>query len=102
MVLGVVVLIVMVSAVRQIVRGRGRRIVTPFVVAVGSGAFLYYSVRWLPNMLAQIQPHVSRWLPMDSSRSRRLRFGGHRTSSDATMDLHVESRDLRRTSLASA
>jgi hypothetical protein len=43
----------LVSAVRQIVRGRGRRIVTPSVVAVGSGAFIYYSVRWLPNTLAR-------------------------------------------------
>jgi hypothetical protein len=53
MVLGVMVLIVLVSAVRQIVRRRGRRIVTPLVFAVGSGAFLYYSVRWLPSMLAR-------------------------------------------------
>jgi len=53
LVLGVMVLIVLVSAVRQIVRGRGRRIVTPLVFAVGSGAFLSYSVRWLPNMLAR-------------------------------------------------
>ena len=52
-VLGVTVLIVLVFAVRQTVRGRGRRIVTPLVCAVGSGAFLYYSVRWLPNMLAR-------------------------------------------------
>jgi hypothetical protein len=53
LVLGVMVLIVLVSAVRQIVRGRGRRIVTPLVFAMGSGAFLSYSVRWLPNMLAR-------------------------------------------------
>jgi hypothetical protein len=53
MVLGVMVMIVVVCAVRQILRGRGRRIVTPFVIAVGSGGFLYYSVRWLPNMLAR-------------------------------------------------
>jgi len=53
LVLGVMVLIVLVSAVRQIVRGRGRRIVTPLVFAVGSGAILSYSVRWLPNMLAR-------------------------------------------------
>jgi hypothetical protein len=52
-VLVAMVLIVMVSAVREIVRGRGRRIVTPLAFAVGSGAFLYYSVRWLPNMLAR-------------------------------------------------
>jgi hypothetical protein len=52
-VLGVMVLVVLVSAVRQIVRGRGRRIVTPLAFAVGSGAFLSYSVRWLPNMLAR-------------------------------------------------
>jgi hypothetical protein len=53
LVLGVMVLIVLVSAVRQIVRGRGRRIVTSLVFAVGSGAFLSYSVRWVPNMLAR-------------------------------------------------
>jgi hypothetical protein len=53
MVLAAMALIVLVSAVRQIVRGRGRRLVAPFVFAVGSGAFLYYSVRWLPNMLAR-------------------------------------------------
>jgi hypothetical protein len=53
LVLGLMVLIVLVSAVRQIVRGRGRRLVTPLVFAMGSGAFLSYSVRWLPNMLAR-------------------------------------------------
>jgi hypothetical protein len=52
-VLGFMTLIVIVCAVRQIVRGRGRPLVAPFVFAVGSGAFLYYSVRWLPNMLAR-------------------------------------------------
>jgi len=51
--LGVMVLIVLVSAVRQIVRRRGRGLVTPLAFAVGSGAFLSYSVRWLPNMLAR-------------------------------------------------
>jgi hypothetical protein len=53
LVLVAIVLIVLGSAVRQIVRGRGRRIVTPLVFAVGSGAFLSYSVRWLPNTLAR-------------------------------------------------
>jgi hypothetical protein len=47
------VLIVLASAVRQIVRGRGRPIVGPLVFAVGSVAFLYYTVRWLPRMLVR-------------------------------------------------
>jgi hypothetical protein len=53
LVLVAIVLIVLGSAARQIVRGRGRLIVTPLVFAVGSGAFLSYSVRSLPNMLAR-------------------------------------------------
>jgi len=53
LVLVAMVLIVLVSAARQILRGRGRPIVAPLVFAVGSGAFLYYSVRWLPSMLAR-------------------------------------------------
>jgi hypothetical protein len=52
LVLVAMVLIVLASAVRQIVRGRSRPIVGPLVFAVGSGAFLYYTVRWLPRMLA--------------------------------------------------
>ena len=52
LVLAVIVLTVLVSAVRQIVRGRGRQILSPLVLAVGSVAYLYYTVRWLPRMLA--------------------------------------------------
>ncbi|MGC2168346.1 MAG: hypothetical protein WA580_04510 [Acidimicrobiales bacterium] len=47
------VLIVLASAVRQIARGRGRPVITPAVLAVGSLAFLYYSVPWLPRMFVE-------------------------------------------------
>jgi hypothetical protein len=64
LVLVAMVLIVLVSAVRQIVRGRGRSIVGPFVFAVGAVAFLYYSVRWLPRRFAGISHMIQggyRW-----------------------------------------
>lgn len=53
LVLVAMVLIVLISAVRQIVRGRGRPIVAPLVFAVGSVAYVYYTVRWLPRMVAE-------------------------------------------------
>jgi hypothetical protein len=47
------VLIVLASAVRQIVRGRGRPIAGPFVFAMGSIACFGYALPpWLPNMFA--------------------------------------------------
>jgi hypothetical protein len=48
------VLTVLVSAVRQIVRRRGRRIIGPLVFAMGSVAFLFYALPpWLPSMFAR-------------------------------------------------
>jgi hypothetical protein len=54
MVLVAMVLIVLVSAVRQIVRGRGRPIVAPLIFATGSLAcFSYFLPPWLPGMFAR-------------------------------------------------
>ncbi len=54
LVLVAMVLIVLVSAVRQIVRGRGRPIVGPFAFAVGAVAYLCYALPpWLPSMFAR-------------------------------------------------
>jgi uncharacterized membrane protein YidH (DUF202 family) len=54
LVLVATVLIVMVSAVRQIVHGRGRPIVAPLVFAVGSVAYLCYALPpWLPSMFVR-------------------------------------------------
>jgi hypothetical protein len=54
LVLVAMMLTVLISAVRQIARGRGRPIVGPLVFAAGAVAFLYYSVRWLPKRFAGI------------------------------------------------
>lgn len=53
LVLVAIVLIVLVSAARQIVRGRGRPVVGPLVFAAGSVAcFCYFLPPWLPGMFA--------------------------------------------------
>lgn len=53
LVLVATVLIVLVSAARQIVRGRGRRIAGPLAFAAGSVAFFCYALPpWLPSMFA--------------------------------------------------
>jgi hypothetical protein len=53
LVLVATVLIVLASAVRQIVRGRGRRIAGPLVFAASSVAFFCYALPpWLPSMFA--------------------------------------------------
>lgn len=46
------ILTVVISAVRQIVLGRGRTIVAPLGFAVSSVVYLYYTVPWLPRMVA--------------------------------------------------
>jgi hypothetical protein len=51
LVLAAVILTVLGSAARQIVRGHGRRIALPLVFAVGSLAYLYCSVPWLPRAI---------------------------------------------------
>jgi hypothetical protein len=49
-----ITLIVLVSAARQIVSGRGRRLVGPSVFAAGSIAcFCYFLPPWLPSMFAR-------------------------------------------------
>lgn len=53
----VVVLVVVVSAVavlvaRQILRGRGRRLVGPSVLALASGGYLLYAAQRFPSLLA--------------------------------------------------
>jgi hypothetical protein len=48
-----IVLVVLVSSLRQIVGDRGGRIVWPFALAVFSAGYAYYTVRWLPRVLAQ-------------------------------------------------
>jgi hypothetical protein len=54
LVLVATVLIVLVFAMRQVVRGRGRPIVAPFVFAVGSFAFLCIALPpWLPSVFAR-------------------------------------------------
>jgi hypothetical protein len=53
LVLIAIVLIVLISAALQIVRGRGRSIGVPFIFAVGSVAYVYYTADWLPNMFAR-------------------------------------------------
>jgi len=53
LVLVTMVLITLVSAIRQIARGRGRPIVGPLVFAAGSAAYVCYTVRSLPNMVAR-------------------------------------------------
>jgi hypothetical protein len=53
LVLVAIVLIVLGSAVRQIVRGRGRRVVGPLVFVAGSVAcFCYFLPPWLPSRFA--------------------------------------------------
>jgi hypothetical protein len=54
LVLVAIVLIVLGSAVRQIVRGRGRRVVGPLVfAAVSVACFCYFLPPWLPGMFAR-------------------------------------------------
>jgi hypothetical protein len=54
LVLVAIVLIVLGSAVRQIVRGRGRRLVGPLAFAAGSVAcFCYFLPPWLPSMFGR-------------------------------------------------
>ena len=48
-----VVLVVLVSAVRQVVRGRGGPIAWPLTFALVSAGYVYYTVRWLPRALEQ-------------------------------------------------
>jgi hypothetical protein len=48
-----IVLFVAVAAVRQFVRGRGRPLVVPSLLAVGSGGLILYAVRRLPAMVAR-------------------------------------------------
>lgn len=52
-VLMAMVVAVAIYVVHQFVRGRARPLVGPSIFAVGSGAFLIYSVRWLPTILIQ-------------------------------------------------
>jgi hypothetical protein len=47
-----IMLAVVISAVRQIVLGRGRMIMAPLGFAVGSVVYLYYTVPWVPRMVA--------------------------------------------------
>jgi hypothetical protein len=59
------VLIVVGYAVRQFVRGRGRSLAVPSVFALGSAAFIYYPVRWLPRTFAAVshlRPSGFRWI----------------------------------------
>ena len=53
LVLIAIVLFIAVCAARQIIRGRGRRLVGPSILAVGSGGVLVYVARWSPTMLGQ-------------------------------------------------
>lgn len=46
-----VTLAVAFSTVRQMVRGRGRPLIGPSLLAVGSGGFLLYAARFFPRML---------------------------------------------------
>ncbi len=50
-VLVAIVLTVVVSAARQFRHGRAQRLVGPSILAAASGAFLLYSVRWVPTEL---------------------------------------------------
>jgi hypothetical protein len=50
-VLVAIVLTVVVSAARQIRHGRARALAGPSILAAASGAFLLYSVRWVPTEL---------------------------------------------------
>jgi hypothetical protein len=52
LVLAAMMLTVLISAAHQIVRGRGRPIVAPLGFAVGSVVYLYYTVPWLPRLVA--------------------------------------------------
>ena len=50
-VLVAIVLMVVVSAARQISHGRARLLMGPSILAAASGTFLLYSVRWVPTEL---------------------------------------------------
>jgi len=54
LVLVAIMLVVLVSAARQIVRGRGRRLMGPIIFAAASVAcFCYFLPPWLPGMFAR-------------------------------------------------
>jgi hypothetical protein len=52
-VLGTIVVVVTICVALQIIRGRARRLVGPLILAVSSGGFLLYVVRFFPQMLSR-------------------------------------------------
>jgi hypothetical protein len=69
-VLVAMVLTIIYFAVRQLVRGRARPLLWPSIFAVGSGALLYYSVRWLPRLLegySHLRQGGLRWTHLGST-----------------------------------
>jgi hypothetical protein len=53
LVLVAIVLFIAACTVRQMFRGRARRLVGPSMLAIGSGGILMYVARWFPTMLGQ-------------------------------------------------
>jgi hypothetical protein len=49
--LAAIVIVMVICAARQILRGRGRRLVGPLTLAAVSGAFLLYAARLFPRLL---------------------------------------------------
>jgi hypothetical protein len=50
--LAAIVIVISICAARQILRGRGRRLVGPSLLAAASGAFLLYAARLFPRLLS--------------------------------------------------
>jgi hypothetical protein len=53
LVLAAIVVTLIVSVVRQFIRGRGRPLVGPTILAAGSGAVILYAARGLPRLLGR-------------------------------------------------
>jgi hypothetical protein len=52
LILAAIVVAMVICAVRQMIRGRGRRLVVPLALAAGSGALLLYAARYVPRFLS--------------------------------------------------
>ena len=86
-----VVLVVLVSAVRQVVRGRGGPDCVALDLRPSFGGLRVLHRSLVTPSFGTVQLYGPGRLPVDSPRISRLRLGRYRKVNYAAMDIHVES-----------